>query len=92
VVSGLVCGLGIAVLLQQFAVVALSTTLLVGLPVGMALLGLALGWPRGGRAAVGTPAGEPGEPGEPAAAPAPAQPEEPPAPAPAQPADGTSTS
>lgn len=47
-ISGLICGLGIAVLLQQFAVVPLTTAVLFGIPVGMALVGIALGWPRGG--------------------------------------------
>lgn len=51
VISGFVCGLGIAVLLQQFGVVPLTTALLVAVPVGMAIVGLALGWPRGPRAA-----------------------------------------
>lgn len=46
VISGLVCGLGIAILLWQFAVVPLTTGLLIAAPVGMALVGLALGWPR----------------------------------------------
>lgn len=46
VISGFVCGLGIAILLQQFAIVPLSTVLLVAVPIGMALVGLALGWPR----------------------------------------------
>jgi hypothetical protein len=50
VISGFVCGLGIAVLLQQFAIVPLSTVLIVAVPVGMALVGLALGWPRGSTA------------------------------------------
>lgn len=48
VISGFVCGLGIAILLQQFAIVPLSTVLLIAVPVGMAVVGLALGWPRGG--------------------------------------------
>ena len=47
VISGFVCGLGIAVLLQQFAIVPLSTVLVIAVPVGMAIVGLALGWPRG---------------------------------------------
>jgi hypothetical protein len=50
VISGFVCGLGIAVLLQQFAIVPLSTVLVIAVPVGMAIVGLALGWPRGGGA------------------------------------------
>jgi len=61
VISGFVCGLGIAVLLQQFAIVPLSTVLLIAVPVGMALVGLALGWPRGG-ASVSEPASQPPPP------------------------------
>jgi len=49
--SGAVAGFGIAVLLQQFAVVPLTTLLLVGLMGGLGLVGLALGWPRHGAAA-----------------------------------------
>jgi hypothetical protein len=48
VISGFVCGLGITILLQQFAIVPLSTVLVIAVPVGMAIVGLALGWPRGG--------------------------------------------
>jgi|GEM_PF-6291928 len=48
VISGFVCGLGIATLLEQFAIVPLRTVPLVAFPVGMAVVGLALGWPRGG--------------------------------------------
>lgn len=48
--SGVVFGLGLAILLQQFAVVPLTLVVLVALPVGGALLGLGLGWPRGSRA------------------------------------------
>lgn len=45
-VSGLVAGLGIAILFQQFAIVPLTTLILVALPVGMALVGVGIGWPR----------------------------------------------
>jgi len=44
--SGVLAGVGIAVLLQQYAVVPLTTLVLVGVPLGLALVGLALGWPR----------------------------------------------
>lgn len=47
--SGLLAGFGIALLLQQFAVVPLTTVLLVALPLGLALVGVALGWPRAPR-------------------------------------------
>ena len=40
-------GLGAAVLLQQFAVVALTTPVLVGLPLGVGLIGLSLSSPPG---------------------------------------------
>ena len=57
-ISGLVAGLGIAILLQQFGVVPLTTLTLVLVPLGMALIGLAMGWPRGGApAAPGTGSG-----------------------------------
>lgn len=49
-ISGLVAGLGIAILLQQFAVVALTTLVLVAVPLGMAVVGIGIGWPRGRRA------------------------------------------
>jgi hypothetical protein len=62
VISGFVCGLGIAVLLQQFAIVPLSTILLIAVPVGMALVGLALGWPRGGAEPAAPPVSDPGPP------------------------------
>lgn len=55
-VSGVAAGLGIAILLQQFAVIPLTTLTLVLLPVGMALIGVAMGWPRGG-ASSATPTG-----------------------------------
>ncbi len=45
-ISGFVFGLGVAILLQQFAIVALTLAVVVGLPVGMAVVGLAIGWPR----------------------------------------------
>ena len=57
-ISGAVAGLGIAILLQQFAVVPLTTLTLVLLPLGMALVGVAMGWPRGGSAPVAAPAPE----------------------------------
>lgn len=47
-VSGLVFGLGVAILLQQFAIVPLTLLLLVLVPLGGALVGVGLGWPRGG--------------------------------------------
>jgi hypothetical protein len=47
-VSGLVAGLGLAILLQQFAIVPLTTLVLVLVPLGMALVGVAVGWPRAG--------------------------------------------
>lgn len=46
-VSGFFFGLGVAILLQQFGVVPLTTVVLVALPGGMALLGVGVGWPRG---------------------------------------------
>jgi len=45
-ISGLVFGLGLAILLQQFAIVPLTTLVLVLVPLGTALIGLAIGWPR----------------------------------------------
>ena len=82
-ISGLICGLGIAVLLQQFAVLPLTTAVLVGIPVGLALVGIALGWPR----RAGTPARPVAEPEAVAApvAPEPAPPDAPPEPAPPEP-------
>lgn len=49
-ISGVVFGLGLAILLQQFGLVPLSTLVLVLLPLGWALVGLAIGWPRPSRA------------------------------------------
>lgn len=48
-ISGLVAGLGIAILLQQFAIVPLTTLVLVALPLGMAVVGMGIGWPRSPR-------------------------------------------
>ena len=48
-ISGAIAGLGIAILLQQFAILPLTTLTLVLLPLGMALVGVAMGWPRGAR-------------------------------------------
>ena len=48
-ISGIVFGLGLAILLQQFGIVPLSTLVLVLVPLGCALLGLAIGWPRSTR-------------------------------------------
>lgn len=45
--SGLLFGLGLAILLQQFAIVPLTLVVVLALPLGGALLGLGLGWPRG---------------------------------------------
>ena len=45
-VSGLVFGLGVAILLQQFAIAPLTLLLLVLVPLGAALVGVGLGWPR----------------------------------------------
>lgn len=53
-ISGAVCGLGMAVLAQQFGVVPLTVLTVVLIPLGMALVGVAIGWPR--------PAGSPVEP------------------------------
>ena len=50
-ISGLVFGLGVAILLQQFGVVPLTTLVLVLVPLGCGLVGLAIGWPRRARAA-----------------------------------------
>ena len=46
-ISGLVFGIGLAILLQQFGVVPLTTLVMILVPLGGALLGLAIGWPRG---------------------------------------------
>jgi hypothetical protein len=45
-ISGIVFGLGLAILLQQFGVVPLTTLVLVLVPLGCGLVGLAIGWPR----------------------------------------------
>lgn len=44
--SGLCFGLGIAILLQQFAIVALTLPVVAGLPLTMMLVGIGIGWPR----------------------------------------------
>lgn len=44
--SGFFFGLGIAILLQQFGIVALTLPVVLALPFGMVLLGIAIGWPR----------------------------------------------
>lgn len=82
-ISGLVCGFGIAVLLQQFAVLPLTTAVLLGIPVGMALVGIAVGWPRRGGAPA-RPAGEAVAAAAPVA-PVSAPPDVPPEPAPPEP-------
>lgn len=43
---GLLAGAGAAVLLQQFGVVPMTPAVMVGVPTGSALVGLALGWPQ----------------------------------------------
>ena len=48
-ISGVVFGLGLAILLQQFGIVPLTTLVMVLVPLGGALLGLAIGWPRGAK-------------------------------------------
>lgn len=48
-ISGLFFGLGLAILAQQFAILPLTLLTLVLLPLGMAIVGLGLGWPRGGQ-------------------------------------------
>jgi len=45
-IFGLLAGVGAAVLLQQFAVAPMTPMLMVGVPVGTAMIGLALGWPK----------------------------------------------
>ena len=45
-ISGAVCGLGIAVLAQQFGLGPLTLLTAVLLPLGMALVSVAVGWPR----------------------------------------------
>ncbi|GMU77530.1 MAG: hypothetical protein AMXMBFR46_03290 [Acidimicrobiia bacterium] len=48
---GLLAGAGAAVLLQQFAVVPMTPAVMVGVPLGSAALGLAIGWPKAAAAA-----------------------------------------
>lgn len=43
---GLLAGAGVAVLLQQFGVVPMTPAVMVGVPVGTAMIGLAIGWPQ----------------------------------------------
>ncbi len=43
---GLLAGIGGAVLLQQFGVVPMTPAVMVGVPLGSTLVGLALGWPQ----------------------------------------------
>jgi len=43
---GLLAGVGAAVLLQQFGVVPMTPAVMVAVPVGTAMVGLALGWPK----------------------------------------------
>lgn len=43
---GLLAGAGAAVLLQQFGVVPMTPAVMVGVPAGGALVGVALGWPQ----------------------------------------------
>jgi hypothetical protein len=43
---GAAAGVGVAVLLQQFGVVPMTPAVMVGVPVGTAMVGLALGWPQ----------------------------------------------
>lgn len=43
---GLLAGAGVAVLLQQFGVVPMTPEVMVGVPLGTAMVGLALGWPQ----------------------------------------------
>jgi hypothetical protein len=42
---GLLAGAGVAVLLQQFGVVPMTPAVMVGVPAGTGIVGLALGWP-----------------------------------------------
>lgn len=53
--SGLIFGLGVAILLQQFGVVALTLPVVVAIPTGMLLVGIAIGWPRQPRTIVADP-------------------------------------
>lgn len=48
-ISGLLFGLGVAILLQQFGLVPLTLLVVVLLPLGAAALGVGLGWPRSRR-------------------------------------------
>jgi hypothetical protein len=57
--SGFVFGLGVAILLQQFGVVALTLPVVLALPLGMLLVGIAIGWPRRPRAAAPAAAATP---------------------------------
>jgi hypothetical protein len=61
-ISGIVFGLGLVILLQQFGVVPLTTLVLILVPLGSGLVGLAIGWPRRARssASAGTGAAGPG--------------------------------
>jgi hypothetical protein len=43
---GAAAGAGVAVLLQQFGVVPMTPEVMVGVPLGTAMVGLALGWPQ----------------------------------------------
>ena len=45
-IFGLLAGVGAAVLLQQFAVAPMTPMLMIGVPAGTAMIGLALGWPK----------------------------------------------
>jgi hypothetical protein len=45
-ISGISFGLGLVILLQQFAIVPMTTLVLVLVPLGAALIGLAVGWTR----------------------------------------------
>lgn len=45
-ISGIVMGLGIAILLQQFAIVALTLPVVLGVPLGLMVVGVGMGWPR----------------------------------------------
>jgi hypothetical protein len=51
--SGMAFGSGVAILLQQFGVVALTAPVVVALPLGMLLVGIAIGWPRRAEVASG---------------------------------------
>ena len=45
-IFGRLAGVGAAVLLQQFAVAPMTPMLMIGVPAGTAMIGLALGWPK----------------------------------------------